>query len=108
MKKSILKKLFILAAVVMVLSCFLPGAALAVPPSPPTGLLAITINGGRVDLHWTDNSADETGFDVERAPDIGGLEPGTYIHLGPTPTVSADITVYSNTEVMGSTAPSLD
>ena len=101
MKKSIAKKLFILAAVVMVLSWFLPGAALAAPPTAPSGLLAITINGGRVDLHWNDNSLNETGFNVYRAPDVGGLEPGTYALLG---SVAPDVKIFSDTTVIGSTA----
>jgi FtsP/CotA-like multicopper oxidase with cupredoxin domain len=40
-----------------------------VPPPRPSGLVATAGNGGRVDLVWTDNSANETGFVVQRADD---------------------------------------
>ena len=32
----------------------------------PTDLLAAALSGARVDLSWTDNSTNETGFDLER------------------------------------------
>lgn len=106
MKKSILRKLLFLVTAAMVLTWFLPTAVFAAVPNAPTGLIAVTVNAGRVDLHWTDNSLDETGFSVERAPDIGGLEPGTYAAIGPNPTVPGTATTgartYSDTTVMGS------
>ena len=40
-----------------------------VPPSPPTapsGLLATAVNAHRVDLAWTDNSNNESGFNIYR------------------------------------------
>lgn len=77
----------------------IPSAVPAAGPNAPTGLIAITISGGQVNLEWTQNSADEVGFNVERAPDVGGLGPGTYVHLGPTPTVPANVVTYSDTAV---------
>lgn len=38
-------------------------------PSDPSGLSA-TVAGQKVDLAWTDNSANETGFEIDRAPDV--------------------------------------
>lgn len=35
-------------------------------PAAPSALTAVAVSGSRVDLTWTDNSADETGFRIER------------------------------------------
>ena len=42
------------------------------PPAAPTGLNATTIDDQRIDLAWTDQSDDETGFRIERATGTGG------------------------------------
>jgi hypothetical protein len=46
-----------------------------VPPPPgitaPSGLTATAASGTRVDLAWTDNSTNETGFKVERCSGAG-------------------------------------
>src|SRR5664279_142388 len=39
-----------------------------VPPEAPSNLVA-TANGSSVNLTWTDNSASETGFTLQRATD---------------------------------------
>lgn len=95
MKKSIPKKLAFLATVAAMLVWLIPAAVLAAPMSP-SGLIAIAVDGGRVDLYWTDNAADETGFNIERAPDVGGLGPGEYVQIG---SVNQNITTYSDTTV---------
>jgi hypothetical protein len=41
-----------------------PGAE---APAIPTGLSATALSSSSVRLAWTDNSADETGFDLERS-----------------------------------------
>lgn len=38
-------------------------------PAAPTGLSAATVSSSRIDLAWTDNSSDESGFRIERSPD---------------------------------------
>jgi len=38
---------------------------------PPSGLTATAISKTEIDLAWTDNSSDETGFNVQRATDSG-------------------------------------
>jgi hypothetical protein len=47
--------------------------AVGPPPDAPTGLVATTVSAVRIDLAWTDESDDETGFDVERSVDGGGV-----------------------------------
>ena len=103
MKKSILRKLFFLVTAAILLVTMLPVQVLAAVPTAPSGLFGITLNGGTVELHWTDNSTDETGFIVQRAPDIGGLEPGPFAQIGPNPTVAANITTYTDNTVSAST-----
>jgi hypothetical protein len=46
-------------------------AAVGPPPAAPSGLAATTVSAVRIDLAWTDESDDETGFDVERSADGG-------------------------------------
>ncbi|MFH1227402.1 MAG: putative Ig domain-containing protein [Planctomycetota bacterium] len=62
-------------------------------PNAPTGLAANAVSPAQIKLTWTDNSADETGFKIERAPASGG-QAGTYNQID---TVSASITSYSDT-----------
>jgi hypothetical protein len=38
-------------------------------PAAPTSLTATTISPTQINLHWTDNSSNETGFKIERSPD---------------------------------------
>jgi hypothetical protein len=40
---------------------------LAGPPAAPSGLAATGISTTQINLAWTDNSSNETGFDVERS-----------------------------------------
>lgn len=46
-----------------------PQAVVVAPPAAPSDLLAFAVNGGQVNLEWTDNSLDETGFTIQRAED---------------------------------------
>ena len=60
-----------------------------VPPPAPSNLLAATdtVNGG-VKLTWTDNSANETGFTVQRDVDPAFPSPVS-ISVGPSSTLNA-------------------
>jgi FtsP/CotA-like multicopper oxidase with cupredoxin domain len=63
----------------------------ALPPAAPSELTA-TLNGAQVDLSWTDNATDETGFVVERSDNGGG-----FAVIATLP--GADIVSYSDTAV---------
>ena len=48
------------------------------------GAVAVTPTGkGKLNVAWADNSGNESGFLVERAPDVGG-SPGTFTALTTT------------------------
>jgi len=58
------------------------------PPAAPTNLTATATGTYEIDLAWTDNSNNETGFAVQRSTD------GTnFAQIG---TVGADVTIYRN------------
>ncbi|MDZ7303603.1 MAG: fibronectin type III domain-containing protein [candidate division KSB1 bacterium] len=66
------------------------------PPAAPTNLFATTISNSQIDLVWTDNATNETGFIIERKTGTGG----TY---APVDTLGANETNYSNTGLVGNT-----
>jgi hypothetical protein len=65
-------------------------------PAAPSGLSASAASTSQIDLSWTDNSAGETGFKIERKTEAGG----TY---GEIATAAANTTNYSNTGLNAST-----
>ena len=66
-------------------------------PSGPTNLTATTVPGNQVNLSWTDNGANETGFKIERSvyPDRNFTQVAA---VGP------DVTTYANRDLSGNTA----
>jgi len=66
-------------------------------PAAPTGLTATAASATRVNLAWTDNSNNETGFHIQRATDSGFTSGLT------TFTVGANVTTYADTSVVAST-----
>jgi len=42
------------------------------PPSAPSGLTATAVSSSQINLAWTDNSADESDFHIERKEGSGG------------------------------------
>ena len=70
-----------------------PPAATA--PAAPSNLAASAAGQTRVDLTWADNSADETGFVIERATGNGAFAVLT--------TVGANVTTFADTTVTAST-----
>lgn len=59
-------------------------------PAAPTLLTATTFDDDRIDLAWTDNSDNETGFEIERS--LTGVGGWSLIH-----TTAADVESYSDT-----------
>ncbi|HEY0968373.1 MAG TPA: LamG-like jellyroll fold domain-containing protein [Opitutaceae bacterium] len=48
------------------------------PPLPPTSLVATKLGYNQVNLSWTDQAGNETGFRIERKKGAGG----TYVQIG--------------------------
>ena len=65
-------------------------------PAAPSTLTATAFSGTRIDLTWTDNSSNETGFRIERKTGVGG----TYAEIG---SVGEGIKTYSDTGLSAST-----
>jgi fibronectin type 3 domain-containing protein len=59
-------------------------------PSAPTNLRLTVVSSSRIDLAWTDNADNETGFRIERAT----ASAGPWSQLG---AVTANVTAYSST-----------
>ena len=66
------------------------------PPAAPSGLSATAISQTRIDLSWTDNASDETGFKIERSKRVNTA----YSQID---TVGADVTSYNDTTVKKNT-----
>jgi hypothetical protein len=67
-----------------------PSAPPPEPPAAPSALTATAVSSSQIDLEWTDNADNETGFKVQR----DGLV---------VDTVGADVTSYSDTGLDAST-----
>ncbi|MBA2557433.1 MAG: fibronectin type III domain-containing protein, partial [Chloroflexi bacterium] len=70
------------------------------PPADPTRLAATAVSSNQIDLSWQDNSTDESGFEIERAPDSGG-SPGSWLQIA---TVAANTTSYADAGLPAATA----
>ncbi len=66
------------------------------PPAAPSGLSATAASSSRIDLSWSDNSSNETGFKVERKTGSGG----TYAQIA---SVAAGVTAYQDSGLAAST-----
>ena len=71
-------------------------SATALPMNPPSGLTATVVSSSQIDLSWTDNSTDESGFSIERK--IGAS--GTYAVIG---SVGPNVTTYSSKNLIQTT-----
>jgi chitodextrinase len=65
-------------------------AARPAVPKAPSNLAASAVSSSQINLTWTDNSLNESGFKIQRAPSSSGP-------WGQIATTSANITSYSNT-----------
>lgn len=76
-----------------------PASATTLTPPPvpaaPSGLTAAPASDTAIDLSWTDNSTDETGFQIERSPDGA-----SWAVVG---TVGAGTTTVRNTDLVSGT-----
>ena len=61
-----------------------------VPPLPPSNLSVSDVFANQASLRWTDNSSNEQGFAIERAPSGSS----SYVQVGQ---VSANATSYTET-----------
>lgn len=68
------------------------------PPAAPTSLAATASGSAQINLVWTDNAGDETGFSVERCQGAGCT---TFVQLA---TVGASVTDFSNTGLAAGTS----
>jgi hypothetical protein len=69
--------------------------SLGTAPTAPSSLTATAASSSQINLSWTDNSNNETGFRIERSPDNS-----TWAEIT---TVSSNITTYQNTGLTAST-----
>ncbi len=67
------------------------------PPAAPTGLTAFGVSKSQINLSWTDASADETGFAIERCK---GATCTSFVQVA---TVGAGVTTFSNTGLAANT-----
>jgi hypothetical protein len=73
-----------------------PAGVLAPPPAAPSNLKATPISSAHINLTWTDNSSDETGFKIEMKPADSGS-------FTPIATVGANVTSYASTGLLTTT-----
>jgi titin len=66
------------------------------PPVAPSGISATSLSSSQIKVAWTDNSADETGFKVERST----LSSGSYVVVF---TSAASVTSYTDSGLSAST-----
>ena len=65
-------------------------------PAAPVNLAASAVSTSQINLTWTDNSSNETGFKIERKTGSGG----TYAQIA---TTGANVTSYNDTGLSAST-----
>ncbi|MEI7557126.1 C1 family peptidase [Candidatus Chlorohelix sp.] len=63
-------------------------------PTLPSALLASKVSSSRIDLSWTDNSSNETGFSIQRSADN--------VTWNTPVTVGANVTTYQDTSLLKS------
>jgi Galactose oxidase-like, Early set domain/Fibronectin type III domain/Glyoxal oxidase N-terminus len=72
-----------------------PTATATPKPAAPTNLVATAVSSSQINLSWTDNSNNETGFKVERS--TNGTKFKQLANVG------ANVTTYSNTRLSRAT-----
>ncbi len=69
----------------------------APPPNAPSNLLASAVSASQINLSWTDNSSDESGFKIERCQGAGCT---SFVQIA---TVAAGVTGYGDPSLASST-----
>jgi len=64
------------------------------PPAAPSDLVATTVAGNEIDLTWTDHSAFEDGYEVDRVDCYYDDYNGYYCYDTPLATLEANVTSY--------------
>ena len=64
------------------------------PPAAPSDLVATTVAGNEIDLTWTDHSAVEDGYEVDRVDCYYDDYNGYYCYDTPLATLGANVTSY--------------
>src|SRR5262249_41538979 len=67
------------------------------PPAAPSNLAATAVSGTQINLSWTDNSNNESGFTIDRATDSGFSQNVVSVTLG------ADVTSFQASGLGAST-----
>lgn len=87
-------------------TAYITAATTGAAPNAPSGLTASAASSSQINLSWTDNSSNETGFEVKRATDsaftqnvawIGGIQGSSYSNTG----LSASTTYYYKVRAEG-------
>jgi hypothetical protein len=73
------------------------GGPAPTPPAAPTGLTPTVVSSSQIDLSWTDNANNETGFTVERCTGA------SCTNFAPIASLGANTTSYQNTGLAAST-----
>ena len=66
-------------------------------PAAPSGLTATTISRSQINLSWTDNSGNESGFTIERCRNAGCTNFAQIAQVGANVTTFADTGLNKNT-----------
>ena len=68
------------------------------PPAAPSALSATATSTSNINLAWTDNSSDETGFAIERCAGVGCT------NFAPRTTTAANVTTFADSGLAASTS----
>ena len=73
----------------------LNSGAVPTAPAAPTNLSATAVSSSQIDLTWTDNASNESGFRIERSTDAA-----TFTQIGD---VTSNVTTYADTSLSAAT-----
>ena len=73
------------------------GVVVPLPPAAPASLVATAVSNSRINLSWTDNSGDESGFRIERCKNPNCTGFAQIAQVGASVATFADTTVSKNT-----------